>query len=155
MLVRPMNRAASGACGRALRAVIAAAAAGAMIAGSGCDGDGYPHSPISVHTRNLFFGGNFNDLLPVQTPAEIPAAVGQIWTTVQNSRFPERAGVIADQILAEEPDVVALQEVSWFRMQMPGDWTSGSPPNATENALDFLEILLAALRDRGGQYRTV
>jgi endonuclease/exonuclease/phosphatase family metal-dependent hydrolase len=132
---------------------------------AGCDGDGVaappeeewkgPGVPISVNSRNLYFGGSLFGLAMVMTPADIPPAAGMTWKSVQQSKFPERAGVLAAEILAAAPDVVALQEVALFRTQMPGDWQSGAPPNATDVAFDFLELLLGEIRARGGDYRTV
>lgn len=110
---------------------------------------------LSVLTWNLYLGSSLGSLLFVQSPDQIPSAVAQVWQEVEASRFPERVELIAREIVARNPDVVGLQEVSLYRMQRPGDWTSGAAPNATEPTLDFLTLLTDRLAVEGGRYRTV
>jgi len=130
-------------------------AAGAQL---GCDDDDLvgPGLPISVYTRNLYLGSDLTPLIGVGSPADIPTATAPIWANVQASNFPERAKVLAADIVAAAPDLVALQEVTLYRQQMPGDIASGSiEPNAEEVVLDFLALLMAEIDARGGGYRVV
>ena len=70
--------------------------------------------------------------------------------------FPERAKVLAADIVEAAPDLVALQEVSLYRRQVPSDISPGNTaPNADEVVLDFLALLMAELDARGGGYRVV
>lgn len=120
-------------------------------------GDNRPRNgqSLSVLTWNLYLGSSLESLLFVQSPDEIPSGVAQVWQEVEASQFAERAGLIAREIVTRNPDVVALQEVSLYRTQRPGDWTSGAMPNATEPALDFLTLLSGRIAIEGGRYRTV
>jgi endonuclease/exonuclease/phosphatase family metal-dependent hydrolase len=104
-------------------------------------------------TRNLFLGAELTPLLSALSVADIASLAGGVWRDIQASRFPERAEVLADEIVRMDPDVVALQEVSLYRTQTPGDWTSGAVPNATTVELDFLQLLLDATSRLGGSYQ--
>ena len=61
---------------------------------------------------------------------------------MQFTNFPARAEAIADEIQAEEPDLIGLQEVT--------KWTTGglNPPPG----YDFLAILQSELASRGLDY---
>lgn len=101
-------------------------------------------------TRNLYLGA---DLTPVTTaaPEEIPLRVAQVWQQVQATDFMTRAQAIAAEIAANNVDVVGLQEAALWRIQSPGDFFTGNTP-ATTVALDFVEILRAALASLGSSY---
>ena len=136
--------------GRAATRVLAPLLAAASLA-LGCGSD---PQPIKVMTRNLFLGAELTPLLSALEVSDLAALSGGIWRDIQASRFSERAGVLADEIVLADPDVVALQEVSLYRTQTPGDWSTGAVPNATNVELDFLQLLLAAISARGGNYQS-
>jgi endonuclease/exonuclease/phosphatase family metal-dependent hydrolase len=97
---------------------------------------------LKVMTQNLYLGSSLDPALQAQTAAQFFGAVVQIYGTVQQTNFPARSDAIADEIQAEEPDVIGLQEVT--------RWTStgpGAPPSQ-----DFLSILQQDLADRGLSY---
>jgi endonuclease/exonuclease/phosphatase family metal-dependent hydrolase len=112
-----------------------------------------PGVPVRVLTWNLYLGTDFVALATVPTPAAIPPVAAELWADVQASDFPARARVVAARIAALAPDVVALQEVSLYRKQAPSDLMPGSAPNATEVALDFLDLVLKELTALGAKYR--
>jgi endonuclease/exonuclease/phosphatase family metal-dependent hydrolase len=125
---------------------------------SGCQGASSPGpatEPISVVTRNLYLGAELSPLFLVSSVDELAARAGEIWRQIKASHFEERATVLAGEIVDAHADVVALQEVSLFRTQSPGDWQSGAAPNATDVDTDFLQILLDALTVRGASYMVV
>jgi endonuclease/exonuclease/phosphatase family metal-dependent hydrolase len=128
-------------------------------AGSGCKKDEDPPEgqgiPLSVYTRNLYLGSDITPLISIPSPDAVPAVAATLWANVLASDFPERAKVLADEIIALAPDLIALQEVTLYRRQMPSDYQPGDGPNATEVALDFLETLMAEIAARGGGYRVV
>jgi Endonuclease/Exonuclease/phosphatase family len=130
-----------------------------LLAGAdfGCGGgDGGlvgPGQPITVYTRNLYLGTEFGDLATISSPDVVPARAAMLWANVQATNFPARAKVLAQQITVGAPDLVALQEVSLYRQQVPGDYRPGDPPNATEVALDFLATLMTEIDALGGGYR--
>ena len=115
-----------------------------------------PDRPITVYTRNLYLGSEITPLVAIPSPEAIPGVAATLWANIQASDFPERAKVLADEIVALAPDLVALQEVTLYRRQLPGDFQPGDDvPNATEVVLDFLAILMAEIDARGGGYRVV
>lgn len=107
---------------------------------------------IDVMTANLYLGADIFRIVEAaadtSNPYAIPTAVTQVFGIVQATNFPERAEAIADTIMTRRPDVVGLQEVSWYRTG-PND----GGVNAAESAYDFLEILMNALAARGLDYR--
>jgi endonuclease/exonuclease/phosphatase family metal-dependent hydrolase len=126
---------------------------------AGCDQLGKPEEPegpgipISVLTRNLYLGTDLTPLTEVGSPAELPVVAAGMWGEILASDFPSRAKVLAEQIVALAPDLVALQEVTLYRRQVPGDVAAGNTtPNAEEVVLDFLATLMAELDARGGGY---
>ena len=97
---------------------------------------------LRVMTQNLYLGSSLAPALTATSPTAFVAAVAQIYTTVQYTDFPARAEAIADEIDANHPDLVGLQEVT--------NWTTtgaNRPPG-----YDFLAILQTALGARGLHY---
>jgi endonuclease/exonuclease/phosphatase family metal-dependent hydrolase len=111
-------------------------------------------APITLMTQNLYLGTGLGDAFAATSWPELAAAGSHDWARVLGSDFPTRAGVLADEIGRTRPDVVALQEVSLWRDQTPGDVEAHPTPDATHVALDYLAILLRALRARGVPYTT-
>jgi len=97
---------------------------------------------LVVMTQNLYLGSSLAPALAANTEAEFIAAVAVIYATVQSTDFPTRVEAIADQIEAENPDLIGLQEVSL--------WTTAGP--GAPQGYDFLAILEQALLDRGLSY---
>ena len=60
---------------------------------------------------------------------------------------------LANEIEAFDPHLIGLQEVVQIMVQSPGDFLLGNAQPATEVVLDFLDILLAELQNRGLNYR--
>jgi len=117
---------------------------------------------IKVMSRNIYLGA---DIFPViataqqqaelppeqQNPIAIPLAVSEVFQTVQATNFPERAQALADEIERRRPHVIGLQEVSqWFTG--PADSLVGGTSPATDVVYDYLDILMAALAERGLDY---
>lgn len=111
---------------------------------------------VTVMTRNLYLGTNFNDILGAPTVEDIPLLVSEFFANVQATNYPERVKEIADEIATTRPHLIGLQEVALYRMQTPGDFLSGQfEPNATEVVLDFLALLQNELAVRKLPYRVV
>lgn len=108
---------------------------------------------LDIMTANLYLGADIFRIVEAaadtDNPYAIPTAVTQVFGIVQATNFPERAEAIADSIMQRRPDVIGLQEVSWYRTG-PYD---GIPVNAEDTAYDFLQILMDALAARGLDYR--
>lgn len=108
---------------------------------------------VSVMTQNLYLGADLGAVAEVPS-SQVPFAVAAAWATVQATDFPTRAQAMADEIARTRPQLIGLQEVTTWRTQTPGDFVLGQrQPNATTVAYDFLEILLAALAERGLDYQ--
>jgi endonuclease/exonuclease/phosphatase family metal-dependent hydrolase len=126
---------------------------------AGCDDEDTTgaEATVVVMTRNLYLGGDLFTLLDPACAAVIPVCVDALYSgSVVTSDIPGRMAAIADEIEANDPDLVGLQEVSWYRRQIPSDYVLGdTTANATETTFDFLEILLDALEARGLAYEVV
>ena len=138
------------------------AVSGSALAGSRGDNDkndagdrsqGYKDTrKIDVMTANLYLGADIFRIVEAAAdtgnPLAIPTAVTGVFGIVQATNFPERAEAIADSIMKRRPQVIGLQEVSWYRT---GPYDGGV--DATYTVYDFLEILMNALAARGLDYR--
>ncbi len=110
---------------------------------------------LRVMTRNIYLGTDINPILAEKAPRQIPVQMALAWQKVLATDFADRAGALADEIALAQPHLVGLQEVALYRLQLPGDYLAGNPNPATQVAFDFLDILLAALAERGLHYRAV
>jgi len=113
------------------------------------------HEPtVKVMTRNLYLGADILAIADAAGPEEALLASNRTWAGVQSTRFPARAAVIAGEVREEMPDVLALQEVTTWRLGPPASCLTGAPvtPAATDVAQDFLAILQGALAREGLHY---
>lgn len=115
-----------------------------------------PARTATVMTRNLYLGADLNGILVALAggnPTAILTAATQTWNAVQATRPEERMAAVADEIVAADPAVVGLQEVT--------EWTTFAYNPQTQTvsnpvvAYDFLDLLLDALAARGADYREV
>jgi len=136
----------------AIACVVAFAAPAA--AGAGGSGAGGGKRDVTVMTQNLYLGSSLDAaLVPEITPAQFVATVAAIYGTVNATKFPLRVDKIADEITAERPDLIGLQEVSnWTAAVTHAVPTPGEP---TPPSFDFLKILTDALASRGLHYDVV
>jgi endonuclease/exonuclease/phosphatase family metal-dependent hydrolase len=100
--------------------------------------------PITVMTRNLYLGAELTPLFTLADPTQLPFVVATLWGNVLANDFPTRATAIADEIAAQEPQLIGLQEVALYVAQ---------PPGQSSTVLDYLALLRAALENRGLDYR--
>ncbi len=115
---------------------------------------------VTTYQQNLYVGGNIDRLLELDPqdpayPVKLLQAVTTTYYEILASQFPLRAQGLAAQIARDQPELVALQEVSLVRRQYPSDFITGQDTPATEVVLDFLDILLDALEARGLHYAAV
>src|SRR5437867_3158955 len=103
---------------------------------------------LIVMTRNLDTGTDFGPIFSATTPFQLLTAVGTSYAEVQASNIPERAAGVAKEIEANQPDLVALQEVTTVHI---GPY--GGP--ATTLVADQLQSLLDALASRGLHYAPI
>jgi len=109
---------------------------------------------INAMTYNVYLGADiFKVVEAAQTnPASVPYVVAEVYQTMLYTNFSARAEAIADEIAANKPQVVGLQEVETFYKQTPGDSLSDNPTPATDLVIDFYTVLDAALKARGMYY---
>ena len=89
-------------------------------------------------------------------PLALLAGAETVSETVGNtavSRFVD--GMLADEVLLHQPHLIGLQEVALVRRQSPGDVFLGNPEPATEIDMDFLQMYLDALAERGDKTQFV
>ena len=111
---------------------------------------------VTVMTRNVYLGA---DLSPALGAATIPEAIdgaGEIYNEIERTNFPERAVPLAKEIKKSKADLVGLQEVATWYVQMPSDGgnpgTTGIGTDATDVKYDYLQEMLDNL---GGKYKVV
>jgi endonuclease/exonuclease/phosphatase family metal-dependent hydrolase len=126
---------------------LAAAVAGpASLPSAEAHDGGHRHHELTVMTQNLYLGSSLDDAIKSTTLEQFLTAVATIYGTAVFTDFPTRAEAIADTIAEERPDLVGLQEVT--------NWIAGrSGTGPALPSYDFLEILKAALAERGLHYR--
>ncbi len=120
-----------------------------------------PLAEVAVMSQNLYLGGDLFQLLtpgcsPTPTsPYALPLCVDRLYGEIVASDFPARAKGIAAEIARIRPALVGLQEVSTYYVQRPSDFLTGANTLPTEVSIDFLDLLLDALADRGLVYTAV
>lgn len=134
--------------------LLVALLAGSSLTLASC-GDDKPSGPVEVTlmTRNIYLGANIFALSQAKSRQEVPAVAGQLYATVQQTNFPERAEALAKEIADKNPALVGLQEVSLYRTQHPSDFFSNGAVNALVDSYDFINILQQKLKDKGLDYR--
>ncbi|MEJ2238795.1 MAG: endonuclease/exonuclease/phosphatase family protein [Gemmatimonadales bacterium] len=96
---------------------------------------------VTVMTRNLYIGADVDPIIEAAAagqPELIPGLVDQAFATMVYTNYPERAGAIADEIAAADPDLIGVQEA--YVIEGGGV------------TLDFLGILQQQLLARGLDY---
>jgi len=111
---------------------------------------------LNVVTYNVYYGAPIQELAEV-SPDQIPFKAAELWWEVQATNFHERAEAIADGIQAADAHLVALLEMTLFRSESPSDFDPMNPfplppPDAENVELDYVDILVQALDDRGLSY---
>jgi endonuclease/exonuclease/phosphatase family metal-dependent hydrolase len=97
---------------------------------------------VTVMTRNMDAGTDLQWFFAV----DVPTAATLTLAEVIASNYPARAGLLADEIGAEAPDLIGLQEVSLIQATQPGQ---------PDIVLDQLQLLLKALGARNLNYAAV
>ena len=96
---------------------------------------------LKVMTQNMDAGTDLQWLFLLPVPQSVDATYQEITT----SDIPGHAALLADQIAAEQPDLISLQEVTLWR-------TGSSPAAAVDVLYDQLDLLLQALSARHQHY---
>jgi endonuclease/exonuclease/phosphatase family metal-dependent hydrolase len=106
---------------------------------------------VDVMTRNLYLGADLAPAIGAPSLEAFVAANGKILNEVTANDFPTRAKGLAQEIRAQQPDLVGLQEVALWRTGEP----SLTPvltgvPTATTVRYDYLQLLLDQLNKGPG-----
>jgi len=110
----------------------------------------------NVMTRNLYLGADLTPAILAPSLEAFVAANGKILRDVSANDFPTRAKGLAEEILAEKPDLVGLQEVALWRTGAPSlTPVLTGEPTATTVRFDYLQLLLAQLNKGPDRYDVV
>ncbi len=110
----------------------------------------------NVMTRNLYLGADLAPAIGAPSLEAFVAANGQILREVTANDFPTRAKGLAQEILAQKPDLVGLQEVALWRTAPPSlTPVLTGEPTATTVRYDFLQLLLEQLNKGEKRYEAV
>lgn len=101
----------------------------------------------TVMTYNVYLGANLQPLFGENDPIRLVLKAAAIVAHFDEVDFRVRAVALARQIIEQDPDVAALQEVSLLEIAPPG------APFATTH--DFLQILLDELERQDHPFRAV
>lgn len=115
--------------------------------------DPFADPEFTVMSRNIYLGADIFQLAQAQNQQELVVVAGQLFNHVHATDFRVRAELLADEIDAEGPALIGLQEVALYRLQAESDFQTFPIPNADEVVYDFVDLLLEALDDRGLDYR--
>jgi endonuclease/exonuclease/phosphatase family metal-dependent hydrolase len=109
-------------------------------------------SGARVMTQNMYVG---LDVLPLAFTSfeDLPFAAATAFENFEANRPFDRIVRIAEEIALTQPDLVALQEVTRIYEQFPSDTMTGNfVPNATDDVIDYLAVLLWDLAVLGVPY---
>ncbi len=104
---------------------------------------------VPIMTQNMDEGTGFGPILTATKFTDLLSVVTATYLEVQASNVSERSAAVARQIRAQQPALVALQEVSLWRT---GEFLA---PPATNVAFDQLQSLLDALNQHGLHYAAI
>ena len=110
--------------------------------------------PFSVMTRNIFLGADLSPALNSNNFQEFVSANGAILREVDQTNFPLRAKGLAKEIKSRKPDLVGIQEGSWWRTgpeptaEHPFAQGEGASFTATTTKYEFLQLLLDQLNKK-------
>ena len=106
---------------------------------------------LKVMTRNMDAGTDFNLVLAATSPAAFSQAAAATLAEVQASGIPARASRVADEIAAQMPDIIGLQEVTLWRTGP----LSAQPAGAAKVLYDQLAQLTSELARRNLPYGVI
>jgi endonuclease/exonuclease/phosphatase family metal-dependent hydrolase len=107
---------------------------------------------VKVMTRNVYLGADLGPALTQTSAVELYEEAAKILEAVRETNFASRSRLLADEIAAARPHLVALQEVALWRRGPKG--VIDGPETPAQGVLyDFLDMLRDDLRARGAGYR--
>ncbi|SQD99470.1 Endonuclease/exonuclease/phosphatase (fragment) [Parafrankia sp. Ea1.12] len=116
----------------------------AMAGFDGRPADGPAAKHLKVNTYNLYLGADLSPIIAAPNLAEMIRQTRIAYRHVLWADFPARARAIARLLARQRPDVLGLQEVAL--------WKEGPIGGPLRTTVDYLPILLKALREQGLNY---
>jgi len=110
--------------------------------------------PVKVMTRNLYAGTDISPVLSATSISDLAIKVAQIFGNAQETDFPARAKVLAQEIQDADPHLIGLQEVALWRIGELGVLDGPVTPTTTV-VYDFLASLQSELSSLGLNYSVV
>jgi endonuclease/exonuclease/phosphatase family metal-dependent hydrolase len=132
---------------RFLKIAFAVVLAMATVSGMPAPAQAEAGPKVTVMTRNLFLGGDLTPSIVAPTLPAFLAANAALLSKVDLLDFPARAGLLADEIVENSPDLVGLQEVALWRTGPLGNAAA-----AADVRYDYLALLMAELAESGHPY---
>lgn len=125
----------------------------AVLLCTGCSaGANEPLQPDSVLTYNVYLGTDIMPPLMATSMPQLTDRVATAYAQFQANDFNVRAQSIADRIAEQQPALVGLQEMITLFVQDHGDRVTGGSQPASQQVIDFEQVLMAALSARGLDY---
>ena len=121
----------------------------ALLIGCWCAAASGAGPTVTVMTRNMDAATDLGYIFAAGDEASYRHALAATWAELHSSNFKQRAARVAEEIAAASPDLIALQEVTLWRV---GPLMS---PPATGVLYDQLDLLLAELAKRDLHYGIV
>ena len=110
---------------------------------------GWERTSFDVYSQNVYLGGSTASLFDpavIADPVALLTAVNTFWAEVQASDVAGRMSAIVEEIAAQDPEVVGLQEVLRFVTLGPDFQPDGG------GYIDFLAAFEQAIADQGLPY---
>jgi endonuclease/exonuclease/phosphatase family metal-dependent hydrolase len=113
---------------------------------------------VKVMTQNLYVGADLERIAETQqqqddNPYSVPMAVGEVFQTVLDTNFKERAEAMAAEIGRLRPDLIGLQEVFRITVEPLSDPSDPNYPPPPIQVYDYLSDLLAVLQKHRLPYK--
>ncbi len=124
-----------------LTAVLAAPLAAPATAAPQGNGRG-PDRPLTVMTRNLYFGADLTAVVTAQTPQDFQTALQAAFVQAQGSRFDLRMDAVAGEIADTGAVLVGLQETATWSLD-------------GQVVADFTDLIVDGLAARGLTYEAL
>ncbi len=121
----------------------------ALLLGCWCAAASGGGPTVTVMTRNMDAATDLGYVFAAGDQASYKHGLAATWAELHSSNFKQRAARIAEEIAAASPDLIALQEVTLWRV---GPLMS---PPATGVLFDQLDLLVAELAKRDLHYGIV
>ncbi|MBZ5498046.1 MAG: endonuclease/exonuclease/phosphatase family protein [Acidobacteriia bacterium] len=103
---------------------------------------------VNVMTYNMDAGTDLGLVFFFASQGQLALGVSATYGELLQSDISGRAALLADEIAAQQPYLISLQEVTLWR-------TGSSVSNANDVLFDQLELLTSALADRNQHYEVV